>query len=123
MTFPVDGDLPFLHTFQQPGLGSGGGAVELVGQKNIGENRPPAEHKFVFAAVKNIHSRDISGQKIRCELYSGKLQIYGLCQSLCQLCLSGAWNIFQKHMTICQQRRQKQTDGLLLSDDHLTDLR
>ena len=37
---PADGDLVLLHGLQQRGLGLGRGAVDLVGQHDVGEDRP-----------------------------------------------------------------------------------
>ena len=35
----ADGDLPLLHRLEQRGLGLGRGAVDLVGQDDVGEDR------------------------------------------------------------------------------------
>ena len=39
VTVVADGDLLFLHRFEQGALHLGGGAVDLVGQNEVGEDR------------------------------------------------------------------------------------
>jgi hypothetical protein len=40
---PAVGDRKFLHGFQQGGLRFGRRAVDLVGQHDVGKQRPPVE--------------------------------------------------------------------------------
>jgi hypothetical protein len=43
VVFAADGDLALLHRLQQRGLRLGRGAVDLVGQHDVGEDRPGEE--------------------------------------------------------------------------------
>ncbi len=40
---PVDGDLPFVHRFEQGRLRAWAGPVDLVGEEHVGEDRALAE--------------------------------------------------------------------------------
>ena len=46
MAFAGDGDLAFLHHFQQRALHLGGRAVDFVGQHQIGEDRAQARWRI-----------------------------------------------------------------------------
>jgi hypothetical protein len=46
----VDGDLAFVHGLEQRGLCFGRGAIDLVGQQDVGENRAALEFEFLFDA-------------------------------------------------------------------------
>jgi hypothetical protein len=47
----VDGDLAFLHGLQEGGLGLGRGAVDLVGEQQVGEDRALLEGELGVAGV------------------------------------------------------------------------
>ena len=49
VALPTDGDLAFLHRFQERGLGLGRGAVDLVGQDDVREDRPAQELELADA--------------------------------------------------------------------------
>ena len=44
----IDRDLAFVHGLKQCGLGLGSGAVDLVGQQNVGENRSAFKLKLLL---------------------------------------------------------------------------
>ena len=50
MAAAAGGDLPLLHRLEQGGLGLGRGAVDLVGQDQVGEDRPLDEAQLARAA-------------------------------------------------------------------------
>ena len=43
----VDGDLRFVHRFEQRGLRLRRGAIDFVGQHDVGEHRPGLEFEFL----------------------------------------------------------------------------
>ncbi len=67
-----NGDLPFLHHFQQRRLGLGRGAVDLVGQQEVAEHRPPADFKPFLAQVVQGMAGHIAGHQIGGELDAGE---------------------------------------------------
>ena len=46
----VDRDLAFVHRLEQRRLGARAGAVDLVGEKDVGEDRPLAKDELADAA-------------------------------------------------------------------------
>ena len=53
MAVAARGHLPLLHRLEQGGLGLGRRAVDLVGQDQVGEDRPGHEAQLAGAAVRS----------------------------------------------------------------------
>jgi hypothetical protein len=64
----VDGDLLLAHGLEHRGLHLGRGAVDLVGQHHVREQRPRAEHEALRLHVEDVGARDVAGQQVRREL-------------------------------------------------------
>ena len=60
----ADGDLPLLHGFQQRRLNLGGGAVDLVGQNQLGEDRAEFNLKRPFLLVIDAGADQVGGHQI-----------------------------------------------------------
>ena len=116
------GDLPLLHALQQRGLGPGSGAVDLIGQENVGKSGAGEEGKFPVFLVVDPHTDDVRGQQVRGELDPGEFAVQAGSQSLGKGGLAGAGHILQQHMTAGQKGAEDQPDLLLLADDHLVDV-
>ena len=65
---PLDRDLEFLHRFQQGGLRLGRGAVDLVGEQHLAEDRSLAQDELVGLAVEDVGAGDVARQQVRREL-------------------------------------------------------
>ncbi len=59
---PVHCDLPFAHTLQQRGLRPGRGAVDFIGQQDIGESGAGVKLELVRLLVKDADPGDVAGQ-------------------------------------------------------------
>ena len=70
MGFPQDSYAALLHRFEQGGLGFRRGAVDLVSQHDVGEQRPRLENELAatFDFLEHRVSRDVAGQQIGREL-------------------------------------------------------
>ena len=53
----VNGDLIFLHGFQQGGLGAAGSPVQLIGQKEVAHNRPGLKDPILVKVLAAILAR------------------------------------------------------------------
>ena len=65
------GDRPLLHRFEQRGLGFRRGAVDLVGEHEIGEDRAGLEAQSLVAALVGLHDHaadDVGRHQVRSEL-------------------------------------------------------
>ena len=62
-----DGDLALFHGFEQGGLHFGRGAVDLVREDEVVEDRSglEAELSFSFGGVVDLGAGDIGGEKVR----------------------------------------------------------
>ena len=70
----LDGDLPLLHRLQERGLGLGRGPVDLVGQQQVGEQRPLAEAELLAARVEEEGAGQVAGEQVRRELGPGEFE-------------------------------------------------
>ncbi len=66
----VHRDLILLHRFEQGRLRLGGGAVDFVGEKYLGEDRPLAENEVVRVAVEDRGAGHVGGEQVRRELHA-----------------------------------------------------
>ena len=71
----ADGDLFFLHGFEQRALHLGGRAVDFVGQDEVGEDRAFARGEAAGLRIVNLRADDVGGQHVRRELQARKLHV------------------------------------------------
>jgi hypothetical protein len=64
----LDSDLPLLHRLEQRRLGLGRGAVDLVGQEQMGEDRSAPELEAALALIVDRAAGDVARQQVRGEL-------------------------------------------------------
>ena len=69
--FP-DGDLPLLHGLQQSALHLGGGAVDFIGEHQVGEDRSSARGESARLRIVNLGADDIRRQHVGRELQARK---------------------------------------------------
>jgi len=116
---------PFLHGFQQGGLRFGSGAVDFVGQHEVGEDRSGLEaQSFMSTFIRLDHhaADDIRRHEIWRKLYPGILKLQGARQRTQQRGLSEARNPFQQHVPGRQQADEHAFDHVILPDNDLGNL-
>ncbi len=96
--FAFHAHLAFAHRFEQGGLRARGGAVDLVGQQDVGENRAFMEMKLLVALVENRHAENVRGQQVGGKLDAFEAGINGAGQGLGQGGLARAGKIFEQDM-------------------------
>ena len=69
------GYLPFFHGLQQSGLYLGRRPVDLVGQHDVGEDRPPMRSEVLRAGVVDLGADDVGRQQVRRELDAAEIAI------------------------------------------------
>ena len=99
--------LAFAHRFQQRRLRARRGAVDFVGQQNVGEDRAFVKMKLLVALVENRHAEDVRRQQIRRELDALELGVNGAGQRLGQRRLARAGKILQQHVPAAGQRGEQ----------------
>ena len=115
----ANGNLTFLHGFEQRALYLGRRTVYLVGQNEVGKNRTFFHRKFVCFLTVNQRTDDIGRQQVRRKLYATKVGIYQLRKGFDgqRFCQSG--NAFEQNMTIRQKADEQRFDQMFLSDNGL----
>ena len=90
----ADSDLVLLHGFQQGALDLGGGAVDFIGQDEVGEDGAFVDlEALVFLGV-DERAHYVCGQQVRGELDAAELGVHGAGQSVDGQGFGKAWNAF-----------------------------
>ncbi len=101
----------FAHRFQQCGLGLGRGAIEFVGQQQIGKDRPLLEAKMPMPGAvvffQQLGAQDVAGHQVGGELHAAELQVQCLPQRAHQQRLAQARRAFQQAMAAGEQADQQ----------------
>ena len=113
----VHGGLPLAHGLQQRRLGAGRGPVDLVGQQDVGEDRPGVEGEAAVLGVEDLGAEDVGGQQVRRELDPGHPHRQGPGQGLGQGGLADAGDVLHQHVAAGQHADDHQIQGLLLAAD------
>ncbi len=109
-----------LHHLQQGRLGLGGGAVNLVGQHEVGENRavPKAERLApAIAFLEDVRADDVRGHHVGRELNARELQRQRVGQGADELSLAQPGHPLQQDVPPRQHPNQHAADDRLLADD------
>src|SRR5882724_12145492 len=67
MRFAVHGDLRFVHSFEESGLRARSGAIDFVGENDVGEKWAGAELKFARVRLIDTDAENVARQKIGSE--------------------------------------------------------
>src|SRR5438105_5186278 len=116
---PVHGDAAFGHRFQQRGLRTRRGAVDLIGEHRLRENRPGTELEFRCFLVEHRDAGDIGRQQIGRALNALERAADALGERAGEHRLGDAGHVFQQNVAFAEIRNERQRDLLPLADDHL----
>ena len=98
---PVDGDAAFLHHLQQGRLGLGGGAVDLVGQKEVADRRAGLVLKIAQLLVVDGEAGDVRRHDVGGKLHAVVVQREGLGEGHGQGGLAHAGDVVEEDVTLC----------------------
>ena len=119
MDLAVDADLPFLHRLQQGRLGLGRGAVDLVGQQQVAEDRPGRELEDERLRIENVHAHDVGRHQVGRELDAVELALDGHRQGADKERFGRARRTFQKDVSAGQQGHDRLVQHAVQADDDL----
>ena len=106
----VDADLAFVHGFEQRRLRLRRGAIDLVGQQEIGEDRSRLELEGFRMGVIDGDAEHVAGKHVAGELQPVEAAGDGARQRLRQRGLADAGHIFDEQMAARQQADHGQPD-------------
>lgn len=118
----VDADLALLHPFQQRRLRARAGAVDLVGQDDVGEDRAAAEGELRGLLVVNAGAGHVRRQQVGCELDAPELGGDAFGQRAGEHRFAHPRHVFQQHVPVGQQPGQHELDHRALADDDALDV-
>ena len=118
----VDRDLTLLHAFEQRRLRLGGGAVDLVPQHDVGEDRAGPELEVALLLVEDVDAGDIGGQQVGRELQSAERAVDRTRDRLGQHGLADAGHVLDQEVSLGDQGDERQPDLTVLAPHDLLDV-
>ena len=112
-------DLPFLHRLEQRALDLGGGAVDLVGKQQVGEDRPLLDLKVVPVGPVDLGSQEVRRQQVGRELDAREAGVDRLGQGLDRGRLGQTGDALDQDVAVGDEGHQQPIDHVGLTDDHL----
>ena len=100
--------------------GAGSGAVDLVGQDDVGEKGTFAELEFAGFLVIEVNAGQVRGQQVGGELDALELAANRFGKGAQQHGFAGAGHVLQQHMARAEEGGENQIDHLVLANDNLT---
>jgi hypothetical protein len=119
----VDGHVALLHALQQARLGLRRGAVDLVDQDDVGEDRPRMELEAALALVVDVGADDVGRQEIGRALHPRVVGVQGACQRPRERRLADPGVVLDEDVTLGKQRDQEIADHALVDLDRERDVR
>ena len=118
----ADGDLLLGHGLQQGRLHLGRGAVDLVGQQDVVEERAGAKLELALFVAVDVGADQVRGQQVRGELDAVKVALQGLGQGLDRRGLGQARHALHQQVAIAEQADEHAVDEAMLADDARGDM-
>ena len=111
--------LPLLHRLEQRGLDLGGGAVDLVGQKDVAEDRAGLEAELALAGfgIVDVRAGDVGGQQIRGELDAAEIGLQVPGHRLDGAGLGEAGEALDQQVAVGEQAEHHALDDAGLAED------
>src|SRR5206468_2376316 len=111
MSFPIDGDLRFVHGFEQGGLRARRGAVDFVGQNDVGKKRAGTKLKFARVGLVHADAEHIARQKVGSKLNALKSTMKRFRERLRESGRSYSGDIFDQQVPAGEQCDQRKLNG------------
>ncbi len=115
----ADGHLALLHHFQQGALHLGRGAVDLIGQQQVGEDRAERGVELAGFLVVDPRAHQVGGHQVGGELDALELAADGLGQGFDRHGFGQAGHAFDQDMAARQQGDDQALQQVILPDDDL----
>ena len=103
----ADGDLALLHGLEQCGLHLCRGAVDFIGQDEVGEDGTLLDLELLVAGGVDHGADDVGGEKVGGELYAGVFCVDKLGKSLDCQGFGQTRNAFEENVAVAEQGNNK----------------
>ena len=117
----ADGDLPLLHGLEEGRLDLGRGAVDFVGQDEVGEDRTLVGGEAAVLRREDHRAHDVARQQVGRELDALELDAEGGAQGLDEERLREAGHALKEDVAVGQEGDQHAFDDGILADDGAAD--
>ena len=118
----VDRGLALLHALEQARLGLRGGPVDLVGEDDLGHDRPRPELELLGLLVVDRQAGHVRGQQVRRELDPAERAAEAARERLGQDGLAGAGHILDQEVAAAHQGDHGEAHFVVLAHDHAFDV-
>ena len=118
----VDGRLPLLHALEQRRLGLRRGAVDLVGEDDLGHDRSRPELELLRLLVEDREAGDVGRQQVGRELDAAEGAADALGERLGEHRLADARHVLDQDVSLAQQGDEGHPHLDVLADDHALDV-
>jgi hypothetical protein len=118
----LGGDLMLFHGLEQRALRLWRGAIDLVGENDLGEDRAGVKLERSAVPVENRNAEDIGRQKIAGELDALEIKPEGFRQRMGQRRLADSRQILDQQVPSCEQAGERQAYLVLFSKDDPADV-
>ena len=115
MRMRVDRDLPFVHRFEQSGLRLRSGAVDFIGQQNIGEDRAALEFKFLLGSGVDRDAQHVRRQHVAGELDALKSAVDGAGDGLAERGLADSRDAFDQQVAFGENGDQGEAENVVFA--------
>src|SRR5579862_1981071 len=116
--------LQLRHGFEQRRLRFRGGAVDLVGEHDVGKQRPRNEGELAPSVLFHDHSSSghVGGHQVDRELDPAERQVQGLGKRAHDQRLAGARHAFDQHVAAGEEGNENLVEHLAVPDDDAAEL-
>jgi len=118
----VDRDLTFGHRLQEAALRTWGGAIDLVGEHEVGKERARLESERGALLVVDGDAGDVARQQVAGELHASKGEIERPCERLGKSRLADTRHVFEQQMPASRESGQGQLDHRFLALERAGDV-
>ena len=118
----VDGDVALLHALEQAGLRLGRGAVDLVDQHDVGEDRPGPELEALLALVVDVGADDVGREQVGGALHACELAVERAGERAGQRRLADAGVVLDEDVPLREQGHHDVLEHLVADLDGAADV-
>ena len=113
----VYGELAFAHGLEEGGLGTGGSAVNFVGEEDVGEDGAGAELEGGGLLVKEVDAGDIGGHEVWGELDTVEGAVEGGGESAGESGLTDTGDVLDQDVAAAKNGCEGELDDMLVADE------